>query len=59
MQATDSQEEEIRMNMNLPYAVGTNEKLRRILRSHKTGSTFYAENTLHKVLCKPKDGVAT
>ena len=47
------------MNMNLPYAVGTNEKLRRILRSHKTGSTFYTENTLHKVLCKPKDGVAT
>ena len=32
---------------------------RRILRSHKTRSTFYTENTLHKLLCKPKDQVAT
>ena len=55
MQATDIQEEEIRMSINLPYVEGTSEKLRRILRSHKIRSTFYTENTLCKLLCKPKD----
>ena len=34
-------------------------KLRRILRSHKIRSTFYTGNTLCKLLCKPKDRVAT
>ena len=34
-QATDIQEEEIKMSINLPYVEGTSEKLRRILRSHK------------------------
>ena len=34
-QATDIQEEEIRMSLNLPYVEGTSKKLRRILRSHK------------------------
>ena len=34
-QATDIQEEEMRMSINLVYVEGTNEKLRRILRSHK------------------------
>ena len=29
------------------------EKLQRIFRSHKIRSTFYSENTLHKILCKP------
>ena len=58
-QATDIQEEEIRMSINLPYVEGTSEKLRRILRSHKIRSTFYTENTLRKLLCKPKDRVAT
>ena len=38
---------------------GTSEKLRRILRSHKIRSIFYTENTLCKLLCKPKDRVAT
>ena len=33
-QATDIQEEEIRMSINLPQVEGTSEKLRRILRSH-------------------------
>ena len=33
--------------------------MRRILRSHKTGSTFYPESTLRKLLCKPKDRVVT
>ena len=37
----------------------TSEKLRRILRSHKIRSTFHTEMTLHKLLCKPKDRVAT
>ena len=54
-QATDIQEEEIRISINLPYVEGTSEKLRRILRSHKIRSTFYTEMTLRKLLCKPKD----
>ena len=58
-QSTDIQEEEIRMSLNLPYIEGTSEKLRRILRSHKIRSTFFTENTLGKLLCKPKDRVAT
>ena len=58
-QATDIREEEIRMSVNLPYVEGTSEKLWRILRSHKIRSTFYTENTLRKLLCKPKDRVAT
>ena len=58
-QATDIQEEEIRISTNLPYVEGTSEKLRRILRSHKIRSTFYTEMTLRKLLCKPKDRVAT
>ena len=47
------------MSINLPYVEGTSEKLRCILRSHKIRSTFYTENTLRKLLCKPKDQVAT
>ena len=58
-QATDIQEKEIRISINLPYVEGTSEKLRRILRSHKIRSTFYTEMTLRKLLCKPKDRVAT
>ena len=58
-QATDIQEEEVRMSTNLPYVEDTSEKLRCILRSHKIRSTFYTESTLRKLLCKPKDRVAT
>ena len=58
-QAADIQEEDIKMSINLPYVEGTSEKLRRILRSHKIRSTFYTENTLCKLLWKPKDRVAT
>ena len=47
------------MSINLPYIESTSEKLWRILRSHKIRSTFYTEETLHKLLCKPKDQVAT
>ena len=47
------------MSIYVPYVEGTSEKLQRILRSHKIGSTFYTENTLRKLLCKPKDRVAT
>ena len=54
-QATDIQEEEIRMSIKLPYV----EKLRHILRSHKIRSTFYTKNFLHKLLSKPRDRVAT
>ena len=46
------------MNINLPYIEGT-KKLRRILRSHKIRPVFYTENILRKLLCKPKDRVAT
>ena len=59
MQATDIQEEEIRLSINLPYIEGTSEKLWCILRLHKIRSTFYTEMTLRKLLCKPKDRVAT
>ena len=59
MQATDIQEEEIRISINLPYVEGTCEKLLRILRSHKIRLTFHSEMTLRKFLCKPKDRVAT
>ena len=58
-QALDIQKEEIRMSINLLYVEGTCEKLRHILRSHKIRSTFYTEKTLHKLLYKPKDLVAT
>ena len=57
--ATDIQEEEIIMTVNLLYLKGTSGKLRRILRSHKIRSTFYTEKTLRKLLCKPRDPVAT
>ena len=46
------------MSINFPYVEGTSEKLRPILRSHKVWSTFYTENTLGKLLCKPRDRVA-
>ena len=41
------------MRINLPYAESINEKLRRLLRSHKIKSIFYTENTLRRLLCKP------
>ena len=58
-QATDIQEEEIIISISLQNVEGTSEKLKRILRSHKIRSTFYTEMTLRKLLCKPKDRVAT
>ena len=58
-QAADIQVEEITMSTNLPCVEGTSQKLRRILRSHKIRATFYTENTLRKLLCKPKDRVVT
>ena len=58
-QATNIQEEEIKMSINLLYVEDTSEKLRRILRSHKIRSTFYTEKTLLKLLSKLKDPVAT
>ena len=58
MQATDIQEKEIRISINLMYVEGTSEKLRHILRSHKIRSTSYTEMTLHKHFCKQKDRVA-
>ena len=59
MQATDILEEETKTSINLPYVEGTSENLRHIFRSHKIRSTFYTEMTLRKLLCKPKDQVAT
>ena len=47
------------MSINLAYFEGNSEKPRRILRSCKIRSTFYTENTLRKLLCIPKDRVAT
>ena len=54
-QTTDIQEEEIRISISLPYVEGNSEKLRRIIRSYKTRSTFYTDMTLRK----QKDRVAT
>ena len=59
IQATDIQEKEIRMSMNVPCVEGTSEKLSCIPRSHKISSTLYTESTLCKLLCKPKDQVVT
>ena len=53
------QEEEMGIGTSLPYVEGTSEELRRILRSHKLRSPLYTENTLCKLLCKPKYHVAT
>ena len=47
------------MSVNLPYVVGTSEKLSRILKSHKKRSTFYTGSTLRKVLCKARYRVVT
>ena len=58
-QATDIQNEKIKISINLPYIEGTSEKLWRILRCHKKRSTFYTESILRELLCKPKDRVAT
>ena len=58
-QGPNIQEEKITMSINLPLVEDTSEKLQRILRSHKIRSTFYSENTLRKLLCTPKDRVAT
>ena len=41
------------------YVEGNNEKLQRILRSHKLTSTFYTERTFQELLCKPKDRLTT
>ena len=57
-QTIDIQEEDIR-SIDIPYVEGTSEKLRSILRSHKIRSTFYTNKTLCKLLCKPKDRLAT
>lgn len=59
IQATDIQVEETRKSMKLPYVQGTSERLSRILRSQKIRSNFYTESTLHNLLCKHKDRVAT
>ena len=46
-QATDIQEDEIKMSINLPYIEGTSENcIKHILRFHKIRSIFYTKNTL-------------
>ena len=47
------------MSGNIPYVESISKKLRRILRSQKLRSTFDTESTLRKLVCKPKDRVAT
>ena len=58
-QATDIQEEEIRMSINLPYVEVNTEKLQPIFRSQKIRSNFYTESALCKLLCQPKYSEAT
>ena len=43
----------------MAYVEGASDKLLRILTSHKIRWTFYTENTLQKLFCKPKDRLAT
>ena len=50
MQATDNQEEDIRMGINLLVVKVTNEKLRCLLKSHKIRSIIYTESTLWNLL---------
>ena len=50
MQATDNQEEEIRMGINLLCVEATNEKLRCLLKFHKIRSIIYTESTFWKLL---------
>ena len=57
-QVTDIQEQEIKMNINLPYVEGTTEKLWLVLRPHKIRSIFYTESKLRKLLYKPTDLLA-
>ena len=47
------------MSIYFLYVQGFTERLQHILRSHKIRSTFYIERTIPKLLCKPKDLVAT
>ena len=49
-QATNIQDEEIRMSIDLLHVEATSEKLGHILKSHKIRSTFYTENTLRASL---------
>ena len=58
-QVTDIQEKEIRIGINSPYIDSTSKKLGCILRSYKMRSTFYTEIIWNKLLCKPKDRIAT
>ena len=58
-QASNIQQEGISRNRNLPYVIGTTEKLPRIVRTHNIRSTFYTKNTFRKLFCKPKDREAT
>ena len=45
--------------MSSPWTEVTNETLRRIFTSDKIRSIFYTDKFLFKLLCKPKDSVAT
>ena len=58
-QAKDIQEDEITMSINLQYAEGASEKLWSLVGSYKIRPTFLTEDTFRKLLCKPKDSVAT
>ena len=57
-QATDIQEEEMRISISLPYVESCSENLRGRLRFHKIRPTFYIESTLCILVCKPKRRVA-
>ena len=59
MQVAEIQANEIRMTKNLSSVKGTSEKLQRILKTHKIIFIFCTEKFFRKLLCKPKDQVAT
>ena len=47
------------MTINLPFVEGTIEGTTAHTQISEIRSTFYTENALHKLLCRPKDQVAT
>ena len=50
---------DIKISIDIPYLEESSENLWRIFRFHEIRSTFYTGSTLRKLLCKPKDWVAT
>ena len=51
----DKEEEKLNGYINLPYVRNISEALRRIFKNHQIRCTFYASETLRKLISHPKD----